>query len=117
MLNRDKSFTVNITPHDATKKRKEWIISGKRLLVFRMVAGFMILVVIASVVIVYLGPSKYNKVAELTEKNTLLEDSLVAARELNNRLDLIEFELQEIRNTRSVIENLARAGVSGDNPE
>ena len=117
MTHRDKSFTVNIIPHDATRSRREWIVSGKKLVIFRFLAVLILLAVLASVVIISAGTAEYTKTAELREENSLLVDSLVIARELNRRLDNIELELQEIRDTRAVIENLATAGVSGEFPE
>lgn len=117
MANRDKSFTVNIIPHDATRSRREWIISGKKLVVFRSLAVLVLLAVLGSVVVISTGTAEITRTAELRERNSLLVDSLAMARELNRRLDSIELELQEIRNTRAVIENLATAGVSGEYPE
>lgn len=117
MTIRDKSFTVNIIPHDATSRRREWIISGRKLLLFRFLGLFALIAVLASVVILSVGTAEFTRTAELREENSLLVDSLVTSRELNRRLDNIELELQEIRNTRSVIENLATAGDSGDYPE
>ena len=114
---RDKSFIVNIIPHDATRSRKEWIISGRKLIVFRVVAVVLLLIFAGSVVIVSMGTAEFTRTAELRAKNRLLADSLALSRDLNSRLDGIEIELQEIRNTRSVIENLATAGASGEHPE
>ncbi|MCK5840531.1 MAG: hypothetical protein KAH31_00070 [Candidatus Sabulitectum sp.] len=113
----DKSFTVNIIPHDATRSRKEWIVSGRKLVVFRFFAVLIFLVVATAVIVLSVGTADFTRTAELREANSLLSDSLSAARELNIRLDEIELELQEIRDTRSVIENLATAGVSGGYPE
>ncbi|MCK5133424.1 MAG: hypothetical protein KAR40_14880 [Candidatus Sabulitectum sp.] len=117
MTHRDKSFTVNIIPHDATRSRREWIVSGRKLVIFRFLAVLVLLAVLASVVIISVGTAEFTRTAELREENSLLVDSLVIARELNRRLDNIELELQEIRDTRAVIENLATAGVSGEFPE
>lgn len=117
MAKRDKSFTVNIIPHDAVRSRQEWIISGRKLQLFRFVAVLLAVAILGSVVILSVGAAEFTRTAELRELNTQLADSLSTAREMNRRLDEIEVELQEIRNTRSVIENLATAGVSGENPE
>lgn len=114
---RDKSITVNIVPHDATRSRKEWIVSGRKLVVFRFLAVLVILAVLAAVAVLSVGTAEFTRTAELKAANSLLSDSLHTARELNIRLDRIELELQEIRDTRTVIENLATAGVSGGRPE
>ncbi len=117
MANRDKSFTVNIIPHATTRRGREWIVSGRKLVIFRFLAVLVVLTVLSSVVIVSVGTAEITKTAELRERNNLLADSLAMARELNYRLDGVELELQEIRNTRTIIENLATAGVSGESPE
>lgn len=117
MTNRDKSVTVSIIPHDAARSRREWIISGRKLAVFRFLAVLLLMAVLGSVVIISAGTAEFTKTAELRERNSLLTDSLATARVLNRRLDNIETELQEIRNTRAVIENLATAGVSRENTE
>ncbi|MCD4707798.1 MAG: hypothetical protein K8S62_08665 [Candidatus Sabulitectum sp.] len=117
MAHRDKSFTVNIIPHDATRSRREWIISGRKLVVFRFLTVLFLLALLASAVVLFTGTAELTKTAELRERNNLLTDSLATARELNRRLDIIELELQEIRDTRTVIENLATAGVSEENTE
>ena len=111
---RDKSFTVNIIPHDAAGSRREWIITGRKLVIFRVVATLLLLVLAGSLVVLAMGMEEVSKTTELQRKNSLLSDSLAQAIELNRRLDSIELELQEIRDTRSVIENLATAGVSGE---
>jgi len=117
LVYRDKSFTVNIIPHDATRSRKEWIVSGRKLVIFRFLAMLVFLIVLAAVVVLSMGTAEFTRTAGLKAENSMLSDSLSVARELNIRLDRIELELQEIRDTRSVIENLATAGVSGGHPE
>ncbi len=117
MAYRDKSFTVNIIPHDATRSRREWTISGRKQVVFRFLMALFVLAVLGSAVVLSAGTAEFTRTAALREKNSLLADSLAMARELNRRLDSVELELQEIRNTRSVIENLATAGVSEENNE
>jgi len=117
LTNRDKSFTINIIPHDAAGNRKEWIISGRGLVAFRVLVVLILVAVTGSIVILSVGTAEFTRTARLRETNRLLVDSLSTARELNLRLDEVELELQEIRNTRAVIENLATAGVSGDYPE
>jgi energy-converting hydrogenase Eha subunit H len=113
----DKSFTVNIIPHDATRNRKEWIVSGRKIVVFRILAMLVVVAVAGSIVVLSVGAAEFTRTARLREENSILADSLSAAKELNQRLDAIELELQEIRSTRAVIENLATAGVSGEFPE
>ncbi len=117
MANRDKSFTINIIPHDATRSRKEWIVSGRKLVVFRFLAVLVLVAVAGAVTVLSVGTAEFTRTARLRDENRLLADSLSMARELNLRLDEVELELQEIRNTRAVIENLATAGASGDYPE
>jgi len=114
---RDKSFTVNIIPHDANRSRREWRVTGKRLLLFRVVLILSAIAVAGAVIILTIGAEELSRSADLRQRNQVLTDSLSVARELNRRLDGIEQELQEIRDTRQVIENLATAGVSGEEPE
>ena len=83
-------------------------------MVFRVVATLLLLVIAGALVVLAMGMGEVSGAAEFQRKNSLLSDSLAQAKELNRRLDSIELELQEIRDTRSVIENLATAGVSGE---
>ncbi len=117
MAQRDNSFTVNIIPHDAARSRREFIISGKKLILFRLIAVLLLFAILGSVAILSVGTAEFTRTAELREENRLIADSLSGARELNRRLDSIELELQEIRDTRTIIENLATTGISEDEPE
>ncbi len=117
MAVRDKSFTVKIIPHDTTRNGKEWIITGTRLLVFRIIFVLLFVLIAGSIVVVSVGTSDFTKTAELREQNNLLIDSLTQSRELNTRLNAIEIELQEIRATRVIIENLATTGGPATDPE
>lgn len=117
MAGRDKSFTVNIIPHDANLTRREWIITGKRLVLFRVIVVVIAVAVICSAVILTVGADELSRNAELSRRNTALSDSLRASLEMNQRLDAIEQELEQIRETRLVIENLATAGVPEEEPE
>ncbi len=110
MAHRDKSFTVNIIPHDANRTRREWIITGKKLLLFRVAIALFVLSLTGSILLLSIGANRLSMNAELSRRNSALSDSLRASLELNARLDEIEDELEEIRNTRLVIENLATEG-------
>ncbi len=117
MTLRDNSFTVNIIPHDANRTRREWIITGRKLIMFRILLVISALMVCFSAVVLITGADELSRSLELSEENKLLSDSLSKARELNNRLDGLEEELQEIRNTREIIENLATAGTPAEQQE
>jgi hypothetical protein len=117
LAGRDKSFTVNIIPHDANRRRREWIVSGRKLVIFRLIIVLLALVLAASLVTITIGAREFSDYETLRSRNTELTDSLSAARELNRRLDMIQLELEEIREIRRVIENLATAGGSRENPE
>ena len=117
MAQRDNSFSVNIIPHDAARSRREFIISGKKLILFRLIAVLILIAILGSVAILSVGTAELTRTSVLRDENRLLADSLFLARELNRRLDSIELELQEIRDTRIIIENLATTGISGDEPE
>jgi uncharacterized protein VirK/YbjX len=112
MTGRDNSFTVNIIPHDANRRRRQWKFSGRKLIVFRLIIVLLALVVASSVVIITLGTGELSRNAQLKSHNHALRDSLDEAMEMNERLEAIELELEHIRETRLVIENLATAGVS-----
>lgn len=112
MTGRDNSFTVNIIPHDANRRRRQWIFSGRKLILFRLLSVILALIVAGSVVILTLGTGELSRNAELEMHNHALRDSLGEAVEMNKRLEVIELELEHIRDTRLVIENLATAGVS-----
>ncbi len=114
MAARDSSFTVNIIPHDTNRKKREWIVAGRRLVLLRIALFLSVLFLLAATVILVFGVDEFTRSTELNRRNAQLHDSLEVARELNRRLDLIELELQELRETRDVIENLATAGLSDD---
>jgi len=117
MAGRDKSFTVNIIPHDANRTRRQWIVTGGRLLIFRLLITISAFAVASAVVILILGANDLSRNSELSRRNQALSDSLRNALEMNQRLDAIENELELIRETRLVIENLATAGSPEDEPE
>lgn len=117
MATRDKSFTVNIIPHDANGRRREWIINGKKLLLFRVAIAVFALAITGSILLLSIGANRFSANAELSRRNAVLSDSLRASLELNARLDEVEDELEEIRNTRLIIENLATQGVPAEDTE
>jgi len=117
LANRDNSFTVNIIPHDGTRSRKQLKFSGRKLVLFRFLVGIFCILLLGSILIVSFGTAEFMRTSELRAQNILLADSLSIAREYNRRLDEIETELQEIRDTRIVIDNLATAGVSREDRE
>ena len=84
---------------------------------FRILLVISALMVCFSAVVLITGADELSRSLELSEENKLLSDSLSKARELNNRLDGLEEELQEIRNTREIIENLATAGTPAEQQE
>lgn len=117
MAGRDKSFTVNIIPHDANRTRREWIVTGRKLIICRLVIVLAATAVVGAAVILAMGANELSRSAELSRQNRALSDSLRVAVERNQRLDSIENELELIRETRLVIENLATAGAPEDEPE
>ena len=117
MAGRDKSFTVNIIPHDANRTRRQWIVTGGRLITFRLLMVLSLLAVASAVVILVMGAEELSRNSELSQRNQALSYSLRNAVEMNQRLDAIENELESIRETRLVIENLATAGSPEDEPE
>lgn len=117
MSTRDKSFTVNIIPRDASRKRRQLRVTGKKLVLFRIILVLSIASIAGSIVILSLGLTGLSSNSQLARRNRLLSDSLSVSLELNRRLDSIEEELAEIRHTRHVIENLATAGAPQEEPE
>jgi Tfp pilus assembly protein PilN len=117
LATRVKGFTVNIIPHDATRSRKQFKFTGRKLVLFRFLMGMFVFVLLGSILILSFGTSEFMKTGELRAENALLADSLSTAKERNRRLDAIETELQGIRDTRVIIDNLATAGVSPEDHE
>ncbi len=112
LAHRDKSFTVNIIPHDANRTRREWIITGKKLLLFRVAIALFVLSLTGSILLLSIGTNRLSMNAELSRRNSALSDSLRASLELNARLDEIEDELEEIR-TQGCNRELATEGSPG----
>ncbi len=117
MAGRDKSFIINIIPHDANRRRREWIFSGRKLVLFRLLSVILVLVVLGATAVLLLGVGEFSRNAELESRNRVLSDSLDTALDMNRRLDAIEEELQQIRDTREVIENLATSGAQDEGYE
>jgi len=117
MAGRDKSFTVNIIPHDANRTRREWIVTGSKLIFFRLLVALSLIAVVSAAAILVTGADEFSRNSELNRRNQALSDSLRNAVEMNQRLSAIEDELEQIRETRLVIENLATAGSPKDEPE
>lgn len=74
---------------------------------FTVVVVLSLLVVLGALGMLLSGLTGWQRLETLEEENLALRDSLTGYREVRERLDGIEAELQRIRERRIRIENLA----------
>lgn len=101
-----KGFTLTITPHGGGKRRS-WSLQGGRLLLLRVSLVLAALIVLAAAATLAVGLSGMARAGTLQQRVAALQDSLAAFEDMAARLDSIELELEQIREIRSRIENLA----------
>lgn len=114
MARRHEGFTIALIPHSAYGKRRELRVSGGAAPFFRAAMVLLVIALAASVYISVSGAARQARIRALDKRVTELQDSLAMAGDLDRRLDLIETQLEEIRATRRVIENLATQGAAAE---
>lgn len=110
MARMHEGFTIAVIPHSAHGKRRELRVSGAGAPLFRAAVVLVAIAVVASVYISVSGVVGQSRQAVLGRQIESLKDSLARAADINTRLESIEEQLEEIRATRRVIENLATQG-------
>lgn len=110
MARRHEGFTIAVIPHSAHGKRRELRVSGAGAPWFRTAVALAAIAVVASVYISATGVAGRSRQAVLSRQIESLKDSLAMTADIGARLELIEEQLEEIRATRRVIENLATQG-------
>ncbi len=105
-----EGFTIAVIPHSAHGKRRELRVSGAGAPLFRTAVVLVAIAIAASVYISVSGAVGQSRQAVLNRRIESLEDSLAIAADISTRLASIEEQLEEIRATRRVIENLATQG-------
>lgn len=110
MARRHEGFTIAVIPHSAHGKRRELRVSGAGAPFFRAAVVLVAISIAAAVYITVSGVAGQSRLAFLNRRIENLEDSLAMASDIGARLESIEEQLEEIRATRRVIENLATQG-------
>jgi hypothetical protein len=110
MARRHEGFTIAVIPHSAHGKRRELRVSGAGAPWFRIAVALVAIAVAASVYISVTGVAGQSRQAVLYRQIESLRDSLAMTADIGARLESIEEQLEEIRATRRVIENLATQG-------
>ena len=99
-------FTLAILPHDG-KRGRHYDISGWKKVFFRAAILVAAVLLIAAVVIVVFGVVSTEETKQLSTEVSALQDSLEKLTNIDARLNNIQRELEEIREARVFIENLA----------
>ena len=99
-------FTLAILPHDG-KRGRHYDISGWKQVFFRAAILVVAVLLIAAVVIVVSGAVSTEETKQLSIEVSALQDSLEKLTNIDARLNNIQRELEEIREARVFIENLA----------
>lgn len=110
MARRHEGFTIAVIPHSAHGRRRELRVSGAGAPFFRTAVALVAIAIAASIYISVSGAIGQTRQTVLKRRIESLEDSLAMASDINARLESIEEQLEEIRATRRVIENLATQG-------
>lgn len=102
----EKGFTATFTSHSG-KTHRRYDISGWKLQMIRILFVVFIVVTLSSVIIVAFGLFRAGETGRLREEVFGLQDSLMTRRNMEMRLEIIEEELERIREFRQRIENVA----------
>lgn len=111
MARKHEGFTIALIPHSAQGKGREIRITGGRVPLFGALVIFLALLIGGAIYISASGFLRYTGIIELNRRIEILEDSLASAVDIESRLQAIEEQLEDVRNTRRVIENLATQGI------
>jgi len=106
-------FTLAILPHDG-KRGRHYDVSGWKQVFFRAAILVATVLVIAAALIVAFGVMTTEETKQLSIDVSALRDSLEKLTNIDVRLTNIQRELEEIREARIFIENLATMTSGGD---
>ncbi len=99
-------FTLAILPHDG-KRGRHYDVSGWKQVFFRAAILMTAFLILAAVAIVAFGVLSTEETKQLSTEVSALRDSLEKLTDIDVRLSNIQRELEEIREARIFIENLA----------
>lgn len=114
MTRRNEGFTIALIPHSAHGKRRELRVTGGRVPLFHAAMVLIVIVIASSVYMFASGVMRQGRVEALNRRITGLQDSLASTADIGARLAVIEEQLEDIRATRRVIENLATQGAPSE---
>jgi hypothetical protein len=106
-------FTIAILPHDG-KRGRHYDVSGWKQVFFRAAILVISVIVIAAAAIVVFGVLRTEEAKQLSTEVSVLQDSLEKLTNIDMRLSNVQRELEEIREARIFIENLATMASGGD---
>jgi hypothetical protein len=106
-------FTLAVLPHNG-KKGRQYDVSGWKLALFRAVVILLVAFVVGSVVTIAFGLTRTAGMTSLAREVSVLQDSLDKMTDFGIRLGNIQREIEEIREARSVIENLSTMTLDPD---
>lgn len=106
-------FTLAILPHDG-KRGRHYDVSGWKQVFFRAAILMIAVLAIAAVAVVAFGVMTTEETKQLSIEVSALRDSLEKLTDIDARLSNIQRELEEIREARVFIENLATMTSAGD---
>ncbi len=105
----EKGFTVTFISNKG-KKLHQLNISGWKLYIARIFMALIVLLLSLAIIVVAYGLLNAGETAKLRRGILQLQDSLVTRRNIEVRLESLEYEIQQLHEYRQRLENIA-AGI------
>jgi Tfp pilus assembly protein PilN len=101
----EKGFTATFVSNTGKTPRQFKIIGWKLYLIRVLMALFVLLVSAAAIIVAY-GLINVEEIARLRENISQLQDSLIVRRNIEARLENMEYEIQQLHEFRQRLENI-----------
>ena len=103
----EKGFTATFISNSG-KKLRQYKITGWKLYLTRLLMAFLLLLVLSAAIIVAYAFITAGDTAGLREKVSRLQDSLAGQRNIEARLEDMEYDIQQLHEFRLRLENITR---------
>ncbi|MCK5115937.1 MAG: hypothetical protein KAR44_05015 [Candidatus Aegiribacteria sp.] len=101
----EKGFTATFISNTG-KTHHRFNISGSKLYLLRILMALAVLLITASSIIVAFGMLNAGEMGKLRDEILQLQDSLATRRNIEARLEILESEIQHLREYRRRLENI-----------
>ena len=113
----EKGFTATFISNTG-KTFRQFDVCGWKLYLLRVLMGFAVLLITASLIIVVYGLQNAGETDKLRSEILQMRDSLAARRNIEVRVESLESEIQQLHEYREKLEDiLVEISVPGDSLE